>query len=192
MNDMRTVQPHLSEQLVLASSQDWSATIDVDDITDPLPPIVLRRVSPKDIDFLFAIYMQTRLNSVDDTTIDEAEQKSILWCEFLTQHQELRERYPTADFHMIVLDGKSAGQFFIDRSRREMNILDFSLLAKYLEPDVCTYLIRDLLTEATLAQKHVKASIHCTNEIVHYYQNLGFTLTGSVNGRYLMHWSPKF
>lgn len=192
MNKMRTISSYsASDLVVLANSHVWPSAIQTG-IPDMVPhSIGMRPACPKDIDFLFDLYANTQPNVPEPSPCEEPVENSAAWAEFLLYNQHLRELYPQADFQIILLNGIRAGQLIVNRLTSEIFIVDLTLLPAYADTDICQYVLRDLLSEATLAQKPVRASINSVSPLVNSYQQLGFCLTGSINGRYLMRWLPK-
>lgn len=151
--------------------------------------ILLRPVEEADTEFLFEVYSSTRAEELAAVAWDDRQKEMFLRHQFNAQKQCYQTNYPGAEFHIVAVDGKSAGRLYLHRRPAETRIMDVALLPEYRRKGIGTFLLKKVLREAAEKQKPVTIHVENFNPALRLYQRLGFsTISGDAVYR-LMEWS---
>lgn len=137
--------------------------------------ISYRRIEERDMAFLSQVYASTREQEMLLTGWPEGEVNKFLAMQFEAQHRYYLQVYDQGEEFLVILkEGKEIGRLYIGRWKREIRIIDITLLPKYRNVGIGHYIISELLAEAN--QKGIAVSIHVekTNPALRLYQRLGF------------------
>lgn len=148
----------------------------------------LRPATPEDQDFLFELYVSTRIEELAGLGWDDNQKRAFFKMQFL-----VRERsHPRANDRIIVLDGRAIGRMMVDRSEPAILLRDIALLPEYRKAGIGSRLVQDLIKEAAAGGRSVRLHVVATSPAVRFYERLGFSRTGADdNGAYLeMTWVP--
>lgn len=144
------------------------------------PVIGLRPVDASaDAELLIAIYASTRAEELAPVPWTDAEKDAFIRMQFAAQDSYWREQRPATAFSVIVVDGTDAGRIYIDRTGREIRIVDFALLPDQRNRGVGTRLVRELLDEGVAAGLPVTIHVECKNPARSLYDRLGFEQIGT-------------
>lgn len=154
--------------------------------------VTLRPITPEDEPFLLQVYADARQPELAQVPWDDDQKEAFLAFQFNAQHQHYQTEFPRAAFSVILHAGTPVGRLYVDRRPDEIRILDIALTTKHQGRGLGKGLLRDLLTEAGIAQLPVRIYVeqyqHHAQALL---QNLGFTTAKDHGVSVLMEWVPK-
>jgi ribosomal protein S18 acetylase RimI-like enzyme len=153
-------------------------------------PITLRDALPEDESFLFEVYASTRAQEMAFVPWDDEQRKSFLTMQFVGQHSYYREQFPDANYSVILRDDSPVGRFYVLREKREIRILDITVLPEHRNEGIGTSLMQDLLAEAAQAEKKVQIYVETFNPSLRFFERLGFKSIAEEGINFLMEWCP--
>ncbi|MGE0128797.1 MAG: GNAT family N-acetyltransferase [Blastocatellales bacterium] len=154
-------------------------------------PITLRPVSADDEEFLYVVYAGSRSEELAHLNWDEPQFEAFLRMQFTAQSQHYRQYYPQARHEIIMLDGHPVGRLYVNRSEREMRILDISILAAHRRCGIGAALLKALLAEAEAASQPVTVYVESFNPSRSIFERLGFAVVEEHGVHHLMQWRPS-
>lgn len=152
--------------------------------------ITLRRIEPNDEEFLLRVYASTRLDEMALVPWDEAQKQAFLTMQFTAQDHYYREKYPKAQYSVILVNGQPVGRLYLDRNSQEIRIIDLTVLPEYGDPELETALLNDLQTEATATEKPLHIYLESFNPALRFFEGMGFFKIGEHGIYLLLEWSP--
>ena len=134
----------------------------------------LRPRTEGDIAFLRELYAHTREDELRASGWTQERQRDFLHDQFAKQHSHYLQYYPNARWLVVTFEGEPVGRVYVERTARDLRIMDVSLLAPHRGRGVGTAIMQALLEEADAAR--VSASLHVEpfNPALRLYQRLGF------------------
>jgi ribosomal protein S18 acetylase RimI-like enzyme len=153
-------------------------------------PITLRDALPEDESFLFEVYASTRAQEMAFVPWDDEQRKSFLTMQFVAQHSYYREQFPDANYSVILRDDSPVGRFYVLREKREIRILDITVLPEHRNEGIGTSLMQDLLAEAAQTEKRVQIYVETFNLSLRLFERLGFKSIAEEGINFLMEWCP--
>ncbi|MBI9050200.1 MAG: GNAT family N-acetyltransferase [Anaerolineaceae bacterium] len=154
--------------------------------------LALRKINIKDLPFLFHVYASTRSEEMVLAGWDTAQTKAFLHMQFNLQHTQWQQRFSQANFDIILLEGKSVGRFYVDRSKKEIHIIDIAILPEFRGQGIGSYLIEELIAEAKGKNKKLSLQVLKTNPVIGLYQRIGFRVVQEDDVYALMENVPDF
>jgi ribosomal protein S18 acetylase RimI-like enzyme len=107
------------------------------------------------------------------------------------QHQEYQKRFPDARYSVIMVDGVPAGRIWVGSDDKQIRLLDIAVMEQFQNRGVGTILLRQLMDEATQANKPLRHMVFVLNNNAHrFYERLGFTIIEDLGGYKHMEWVP--
>jgi ribosomal protein S18 acetylase RimI-like enzyme len=160
--------------------------------TDESPVSVsLRPVTPADREFLVAVYGGTRAQELAQVDWEEGQKEAFVRWQFERQDEEYRQRYPDARYDVILVDGVPAGRIWVGSDAKQIRLLDIAIIPQFQNRGVGTELIRQLMAEATQANKVLRHMVFVLNDDAHrFYERLGFVVIEDLGGYKHMEWVP--
>jgi ribosomal protein S18 acetylase RimI-like enzyme len=160
---------------------------------EAVPEVTLRPVTADDEAFLFKVYRSTRAEEMALTGWLDVEQRAFLKMQFQLQRDGYKQQYPNAEHVIILSGGKPAGRMMVDRTRGdELRGVDLSILPEFRNAGVGSYLIKELLSEATAAEIPFRIQVERFNhKALRLYDRLGFSRQGEGDTHIAMEWSLK-
>ena len=164
-----------------------------DSTTNDSPASVsLRSVTPADREFLISVYGDTRAQELAQVVWDEGQKEAFIRWQFERQDEEYRQRYPNARYDVILVDGVPAGRIWVGIDDKQIRLLDIALLSQFQNRGVGTYLLRQLMAEATETKKALRHMVFVLNDNAHrFYERLGFVTIEDLGGYKHMEWAPR-
>ena len=153
--------------------------------------VTLRPITANDRDFLYRVYASTREDELAPLGWDAAQKESFLEMQFAAQHKFYQERFPGAEFQIILLDGESVGRLYVDRREDEIRILDVALLPEHRNQGIGSALLGDVLADGEWAGLPVRFHVERHSPALSLYKRLGFHKIGESGVYYLLEWSPE-
>lgn len=154
--------------------------------------IVLRPEADADIGFLKDLYASSREREMALLADwSEAQKREFLEQQFAAQRSHYREHYPAARFDVIERDGERIGRVYVADLRREIVLMDITLVPAERNAGLGTRLCRDIQAEARDKGKIMSLHVEDENPARRLYDRLGFVEIAAVTFYKLMHWVPE-
>jgi len=150
--------------------------------------IALRPITPEDILFLAGVYASTRAEELAVTGWSDEDKAVFCRRQFDAQSAHYRENYPGASLELIERDGEPIGRLYVARWKKEIRIVDISLLPEFRGSGIGTKLLRELQEEARAAGKSLTIHVERFNRALGMYQRLGFREIEDKGVYLLMEW----
>jgi ribosomal protein S18 acetylase RimI-like enzyme len=107
------------------------------------------------------------------------------------QEEFFRQNFVPAHMRVIVIDGRDAGLFHVEREAAEIFLANIQLLPEFQNRGIGTALVRDLIAEAQAAGKSVRLQVLKPNRAARrLYERLGFALFEETGIHYRMRAVP--
>ena len=153
--------------------------------------VLLRPVTPADREFLVAVYGGTRAQELAQVDWDPGQKEAFVRWQFERQDEEYRQRYPDARYDVILVDGVPAGRIWVGVDDKQIRLLDIAIMPQFQNRGVGTYLLRQLMAEATETNKVLRHMVFVLNDNAHrFYERLGFVIIEDLGGYKHMEWVP--
>lgn len=152
--------------------------------------VAFRPVDEGDSEFLYRVYASTR-EDVNLSDWSRQQKEEFLRMQFRAQHNHYRQRFPEAEYSVVLLGEQSIGCLYVDRGPDEIRILDIALLAEHRGGGIGSQIVQALLNEAITVGKPVRIHVLRGNAALHLYDHLGFQKTGDTGVYHLMEWMPR-
>lgn len=150
--------------------------------------ITLRDANLADRDFLREVYRSTRADELAMMPWSEEQRKAFIEFQFNAQDVYYHERFPTAQFSVILQDGNPVGRIYILREEQEIRMLDITVLPQYRGQGIGTYLVDALLDEGKHTRKAVQIFVEPFNPSRLMFERRGFTLVREEGINLLLEW----
>jgi len=137
-------------------------------------PPWLRPATPEDGQFLRAVYAATRADELALVPWSDEQKRTFTDMQFDAQDADYRRNYPDAQYSIIEMQGEPAGRLYVDRSEKEIRIIDIALLPEHRRTGIGTKLLRELQDEARMAAKVLTIHVEKFNPALRLYHRLGF------------------
>ncbi|MBJ6760450.1 GNAT family N-acetyltransferase [Myxococcaceae bacterium JPH2] len=136
----------------------------------------LRSVTPEDSPFLFALYASTRAEELAAWGWAPAQSDAFLRLQWLAQQRDWSLRFPGAEHHVVLHDGRPAGRLLVSRAEdaEAWRLVDVSLLPEHRGAGLGTHLLKSLQAEAARAGRPLHLSVRGDNPARRLYARLGF------------------
>jgi ribosomal protein S18 acetylase RimI-like enzyme len=156
--------------------------------------VTLRPVTGEDEEFLYAVYASSREDELAQVQWLEGMKEAFLRAQLAAQRKEYGERYPEAEYAVVLVEGRPAGRIWIARPGDEVHLLDIALLPEFQNCGVGTVLLSRLMDEARRVGLPLRHYVFILNtEALRFYERLGFRVIGESGGAYkYMEWDPKW
>ncbi len=153
--------------------------------------ISFRPVTDEDDEFLFSVYASSRAEELVPVPWSDEQKRAFLMMQFRAQKVQYLERYPDANFQVILLDGEPVGRLYVARLPDQMRIIDIALLTEHRGKGTGEPIIRDLMKEAARAEKPVRIYVESFNRSRTLFERLGFAPVEEHLPYMLMEWKNK-
>jgi GNAT superfamily N-acetyltransferase len=163
------------------------------DSTNNEPPVSvsLRPVTSADREFLVAVYGGTRAEELAQVDWDAGQKEGFVRWQFERQDEEYRQRYPDARYDVILVDGVPAGRIWVGVDAKQIRLLDIAITPEFQNRGVGTFLLRQLMAEATQSNKPLRHMVFVLNDNAYrFYERLGFVTIEDLGGYKHMEWIP--
>jgi GNAT superfamily N-acetyltransferase len=150
----------------------------------------LRDISSDDEGFLLEVYASTRAQEMALMPWTDEQRQAFVKMQFVAQHAHYHERYPDADYKVILQDGEPVGRLYIFRDEANINIMDIAILPRFRKAGIGTALIKEIIDEAAQSQKTVQIYVENFNPSLRLFQGLGFSIIEQDGINLLLEWHP--
>lgn len=145
-------------------------------------------VCEDDRPFLFQLFSTTRSDEIASWGFDQAMAEQFLRMQWEAQTQSYRLQFPAMDHRIILADKEKVGRIIIDRTSRELHLVDISLLPTFRNQGIATGLLLDLQREALQQKKTLSLSVLVSNPAKRLYDRLGFSVVSEDEVYVRMKW----
>ena len=152
--------------------------------------LTYRNATPEDEDFLFKLYANTRTEEINAWGWNNQQQEAFLKMQFQAQQTSYRNQFPKSKYQIVLIQKLSIGAMLVIRNEAEIYLADLALLSEYRDRGIGSFLLHNLLAEATQAQKPVSLQVIQVNRALRLYQRLGFSIVGNNGIHFVMEWQP--
>jgi ribosomal protein S18 acetylase RimI-like enzyme len=152
--------------------------------------LALRSVRSEDDDFLFRLYASTRQEEMSAWGWDAAQQNAFLRMQLRAQRQGYAADYPEADHQVILADDQPVGRLMVNRTEKEVILVDIAVLSEHRNRGLGAALIHDLMADCQASRKPLRLQVAKGNRAARLYKRLGFTTTGEDDIYCHMWWDP--
>src|SRR4051812_27847326 len=121
--------------------------------------IHLRPMMADDLEFMYSVYANTRLDELAVTGWSDVQKEQFLRMQFGAQHRYYQEQFPDASYQVIEWQSRPVGRFYVHRRKQEIGIIDVSLLPSYRGQGLGGLLVREVLAEGAAAQIPVRIHV---------------------------------
>jgi len=138
----------------------------------------LRAVRPDDRDFLERLFRTVRREEFAALGWPEAATLALVDSQFEIQRHQYADTYPDGEFYLVEQAGTPIGRFYVDRSGRDFELVEISLLPEWRGRGRGAALIGALLEAARSGgADRVILSVTPDNPARRLYRRLGFRET---------------
>src|SRR4051794_24434685 len=113
--------------------------------------VTTRLACPEDEAFLYQVYASTRAEEMALTNWSVAQQAAFLRMQFNAQRQSYLIQFPAATYQIILREENAIGRLILNRTNKEILLMDIALLPAYRNAGIGTQLIQALQAEASQA-----------------------------------------
>lgn len=152
--------------------------------------LALRPIGNDDLDFLYQVYASTREDELALLPWSDSQKQTFLQMQFNAQHHYYQEQFANASYQVILQDEQPVGRLYVDRGSDEIRIIDIALLGVARNQRIGSFLLQQILDEATLSGKRVVLHVEKNNPALRLYQRLGFQVKEDKGIYWFMQWSP--
>ena len=152
--------------------------------------LALRPASAEDYEDLVRIYAGTRAEELAQVVWWNDEQK-LAFCrsQYDAQKKEYEERFPDAEYDVILLDGRTVGRLWVGRGEEEIRLLDIALIPEVQNQGIGTALLKRLMDESRQTGKRLRHMVFVLNkDALRFYERLGFEVFEDLGGYKHMEW----
>jgi ribosomal protein S18 acetylase RimI-like enzyme len=152
--------------------------------------ITLRPIAPEDREFLLRVYASTREEELAPVPWTPEQKDAFLRMQFEAQHAYYQENYRGADWLVIEDGGVPIGRLYVHRRPGEIRLVDITLLTAHRGNGAGSFLLRELMAEATTAGKPLRIHVEKHNPARSLYQRLGFVPIEDRGVYDFLEWAP--
>ena len=153
--------------------------------------VSLRAVTPEDDEFLLAVYAGTREEELAQVPWTPEQKEAFLRMQFEAQRRDYNARYPDAEYHVILLDGRPDGRLWVDRNSERILLLDIALLPEARNRGVGSLVVGGLIEEARRRGRALRHMVFVLNTGARrFYERHGFVVIEDLGAYQHMEWRP--
>jgi ribosomal protein S18 acetylase RimI-like enzyme len=139
-----------------------------------LATVAIRPVTPQDETFLFDLYASTRQEELDAWGWDPVQRQAFLQLQFRAQRLSYQTQFPDAQHSVIEQAQGAIGAILINRTPEQICLVSIALLPQYRHQGLGTWLLQNLMVEATQTDRPITLHVAWGNPAMRLYQRLGF------------------
>lgn len=151
-----------------------------------------RPVASEDNEFLYELYKTMRALEMGLVDWDDNQKEQFLQMQFQAQQTHYQSTFPAAEHQIILLDGRSIGRIYVDRTPDEIRLLDIILLPAYRNLGIGKTFLQQLQNEAANKNVPVRFYVWQFNlDAQRFYHRLGFQTVTEAGAYIQMEWNPQ-
>ena len=151
--------------------------------------ISLRPVTDADNPILLDIYASTRAQELATVPWNAEQKNAFVKMQFEAQTQHYKTEHPQANHDLICLADAPVGRLYLDRQAERLHILDITVLPQHRNMSIGSFVLRQILDEASTSRKPVTIYVETFNPSVRLFERLGFQRDQETGLHFLMKWS---
>ena len=136
----------------------------------------LRPVEPGDEEFLLRVYASSRADEMALVPWDEEQKSAFVRSQFQAQYAQYSERFPDAEYDVILFDGRPAGRLWIGRTAEQVRLLDIAILPEFQNQGIGAVVLGNLVAESDergLPLRHMVFKLNTA--ALRFYRRFGFS-----------------
>jgi len=153
--------------------------------------IRLKSITAEDIDFLRQVYASSRTEEMQLTGWDATQISEFISMQFNAQHQHYIKYYPNAKMDVIYVDARPAGRLYVERTSKEIRLMDICLLPEFRKSGIGTYLMQRLIDDAKKDDLLISLHVEKNNSSKEFYDRLGFQVIEDRQTHWFMEYQPN-
>ena len=153
--------------------------------------IQLRPIKPEDEEFLYHVYVSTRIVEMAMVDWTKKQIEGFLRMQFNAQHKHYQENYAGSRFDIILKDKTPIGKLYVARWKKEIRVIDIALLPESRRKGIGSMFLKDIMAEAAKEDKPVSLHVEHYNPALSFYEKLGFRQIDDTGVYYLMEWKKR-
>ena len=157
---------------------------------DDAVTITLRDIAPEDEPFLLKVFACARETEMAMVPWTDEQKAGFLQMQFNAQHAHYHEKYPDADYKIILRNEEPSGRLYLNREPGLFKILDITVLPQFRNSGIGTGLVEDILKEAGKTNSKVQIYVETFNASLEIFKSQGFSILEEQGINYLLEWSP--
>jgi ribosomal protein S18 acetylase RimI-like enzyme len=136
----------------------------------------LRAVEPADEDFLLQVYAASRADELALVPWDEEQKRAFVRQQFEAQYAQYHERFPDAEYSIILYRERPVGRFWIGRTPEQIRLLDIAILPEFQNQGIGAVLLKTLLAESEAKNLPLRHMVFKLNTAaLRFYARFGFS-----------------
>ena len=152
----------------------------------------LRAVEPADEDFLLQVYAASRADELALVPWDEEQKRAFIRQQFEAQHAQYYQRFPDAEYSIILYRDQPVGRFWIGRTPEQIRLLDIAILPEFQNRGVGAALLKTLLAESERTNLPLRHMVFKLNTAaLRFYARFGFSQIEDVGSHIHMERRPS-
>ena len=147
--------------------------------------VSLRPVEPADEEFLLRVYAASRADEMALVPWDEEQKLAFMRSQFMAQSAQYGERFPDAEYSIILYRERPAGRLWIGRTPEQIRLLDIAILPEFQNQGIGAALLKRLVAESEqrgLPLRHMVFNLNAA--ALRFYHRFGFSQIDDV-GAYI-------
>lgn len=149
----------------------------------------LRSEREGDRAFLERLYVSVRWPELEPSGWPDEAKRGFLGEQFGFQDRHYAEHYGEGEFLILEMQGEPVGRLYLYRGKRDIRIVDISLLPEVRNSGIGTALLQGVIAEAAEAGQSVSIHVEKFNPAQSLYRRLGFKTIGEDGPYWLMEWT---
>jgi len=151
--------------------------------------IAVRPALPQDEIFLYELYSAVRRPEFDLAPINETQKEHLIRMQFRAQLSSYTQMYPNSCYHIVLLDSKPVGRFWVAQLDGEFHLVDIAVHPSVQSKGIGTALIQRLQQEAAKARLPIRSCVFKFNPgSLRFHKKLGFSIVREDEMNYFMEW----
>jgi RimJ/RimL family protein N-acetyltransferase len=147
-------------------------------ISSPLGELRLRPEGPRDQDFRFELFRNSRPPEWQMTGFEPSLLRQIMHQQFHAQTVSYRAQFPKARFDVIELDRKPIGRIVVDRPGICIHLVDQAIVPELRGRGIGTSIMTSLMNEAAQGEMPLRLKVSSDNDpSMRLYLRLGFEVS---------------
>lgn len=135
----------------------------------------LRPATPEDEVFLHGLYASTR-EDVRSWNSGEEDVKEFLLMQYSMQDLYFRAHYPEAALSIVQNGGEDTGRIYVDRSAKEIRLLDITLFPRYRNRGIGSMLLGEIIRESEDKRIPARLMVERFSRARTLYERMGFSI----------------
>jgi ribosomal protein S18 acetylase RimI-like enzyme len=136
--------------------------------------ISLRPFRQDDQEFIFKLYVSTRLGEIAELGWSEGQKETFLRMQFEARYRSYESTYGKAEHHIVEQDGRPIGRVMVLWEREFVLLVDIALLGEYRQQGIGGRLVRELIEQCNRRSVPLRLQVSKTNPALRLYERLGF------------------